>query len=128
MDHRQANRWSFLVCVFLVIPLAQNKDRHIRVDIIIAAVRGKPKYIMEAFVSLLAFIVFAVLVYVGSKEWLAAWEGGYISRGLIDIPNTIHLGFLVFGAFLMCVSVFITMFRNICSIFSEHKFFAREET
>lgn len=112
---------AFLASVFLVIALVQNRDRHIRVDILISELEGKPRYILEAFVSFWALLLFAVLLYVGWKEWFAAWKGHYVSRGLIDIPNTLHLGFLLFGAFLMCVSVVLTILRNVALLFSLRK-------
>ena len=72
---------------------------------------------MEAAVGLLGLGLFTILLYVGCKEWLAAWQGNYVRRGLIDIPNTIHLGFLVFGTLVMCLSLAVTTVENIWNIF-----------
>jgi TRAP-type C4-dicarboxylate transport system permease small subunit len=103
----------FLACTFLVLGLAQNKERHIRVDILIGKMKGKPRNIMEAIVGLLGLSFFLVLLYIGCKEWLAAWQGDYVRRGLIDIPNTIHLGFVVFGTLIICLCLIANVVVNL---------------
>ena len=60
----------FLACTFLVLGLVQNRERHIRVDILISMLQGRPRRIMEAAVGLLGLGLFTILLYVGCKEWL----------------------------------------------------------
>ena len=62
----------FLICTFMVLGLVQNRERHIRVDILIAMLKGRSRHIMEAFVRLMGLSLFTILLYVGCKEWLAA--------------------------------------------------------
>ena len=112
---------TFLACTFLVIGLVQKMERHISVDILISRVRGKPRHLMDAVVALSGLIFFVVLLWVGCKEWLEAWRGHYVRRGLIDLPNTIHLGFLIFGSFLICMNLLHTTIVKIQLIFSHYK-------
>ena len=109
----EASEVIFLVSTFLAAGLVQHTGRQMRVEILVSRIKGKGRYFFDALADLLALAFFLVLLWEGSTEWLEAWQGHFVRRGMIEIPNTIHLGFLIFGALSLCSSFLIGVLVSI---------------
>jgi TRAP-type C4-dicarboxylate transport system permease small subunit len=94
----------FLVLTFMAAGLTQQAGRQMRVEILVSRLHGKPKDIVNVFADLLGLSFFSLLLWEGCSEWIDAWNGHFVRRGMIEIPNTIHLGFLVIGSLLLCLN------------------------
>lgn len=117
----EASEIIFLISIFLAAGLVHCKGRQMRVDILLLHVKRKSKHLLEAFADLLGLAFFGLLFWEGCLEWLASWQGHFVRRGMIEIPNTIHLGFLVFGTLIIWLSLLVTIIINLRQIFSTGK-------
>lgn len=114
----EVSQLSLLVATFLVLGYVQYYDRQLTVDIVSSKAHGRTRVLLRLLDGLLGIFFFGVLLWTGAEEWLKAWHGGFLKRGLIDIPTTIPLGFLVFGAALILVTIVLITFRSLIRLFT----------
>lgn len=108
----------FLVSIFLAAGLVHLQGRQMRVDLLLLHAQGRWKHSLEAFADILALAFFGLLLWEAGGEWLHSWHGHFVRRGMIEIPNVLHLGFLIFGTLLIWLALLATTLRNVLRIFA----------
>ena len=94
-----------VVVTFLAIGLVQYRQRQLRVDIFSARAKGLPARFLTALDCVVGLAFFGLLLWTGGLEWVKAYTGGYLRRGMVEIPTAIPLAFLVVGTFFMCLTL-----------------------
>ncbi len=102
--------------IFFVLPLVQFTNRQIRVDGLSAQARGRSLAALRFLDQVLGLFLFGLLLWAGSEYWLEAWRGDYVGQGMLQIPSVIPMGFLVFGTFLMCVTLLFLLARSVAAL------------
>ncbi|OGA37024.1 MAG: hypothetical protein A3G80_05270 [Betaproteobacteria bacterium RIFCSPLOWO2_12_FULL_62_13b] len=97
----------FVAITFLALALVQCEERHIRIPTLVERLPDRCRGFLDAFADLAGFSFFALILWLAAVDWLEAWRGHFVRPGLIEIPNTLHLGFIVVGSFLVC-AIYIT--------------------
>ncbi|MSP67837.1 MAG: TRAP transporter small permease [Alphaproteobacteria bacterium] len=94
----------FLVAItFLAMPMVQFAGRQLKVDILATRLRGRPAAVVRLIEVVATGVMFSVLAWSCGHEWLKAHAGGFLRRGMIEIPTTILLSFILIGTVLMLV-------------------------
>lgn len=104
---------ALLIATFLVVGYVQYYDAQMKVDIFSSKARGRLRAAVRLFDELLGAFFFGILVWTGREEWLKAWHGDFLKRGLIDYPTTLPLGVLVFGSLLVLLAILVTGIRSV---------------
>jgi TRAP-type C4-dicarboxylate transport system permease small subunit len=105
-----------LIATFLAAALVQHTGKQMRVEILVMRLKGKKRYLFDAWADLLGFIFIGLLCWEGIFEWVDAWQGNFLRRGMIEIPNTIHLGFLVVGSSLLALTFLTGLVVSLCRL------------
>lgn len=92
----------FVLVTFLAVALVYQDDRQLRVDALSGLARGRTAASLRLLDGVAGLLFFGVVVWTGGAEWLKAYLGGFLRRGLVEIPSAILLGFIVFGSLLLC--------------------------
>lgn len=109
----EISRILFVPVIFMVLALVQWSDRQVRVDALVGRTRGRARVGVRAFDQVLALAFFSILLWTGSENWLEAFQRNYVGMGMLEIPHAIPMGFLVFGTFLMVVTLVLLLLRSI---------------
>lgn len=97
----ESSEVAFVAITFLALALVQCQDRHIRIPTLVERLPDRFRGFLDAFADLAGFSFFALILWLAAVDWLEAWRGHFVRPGLIEIPNTLHLGFIVVGSFLV---------------------------
>ncbi len=103
-----------VVVTFLAIGLVQYRQRQLRVDIFSARAKGLSARLLTVLDCVIGLAFFGLLLWTGGMEWVKAYTGEYLRRGMVEIPTAIPLAFLVIGTFFMCLTL---LFRLITALF-----------
>jgi TRAP-type C4-dicarboxylate transport system permease small subunit len=87
-----------------VLGLVEWQQRQLNVDVFTHRAQGRWALFFLIIDKFFAALFVGVLVSMASLEWLKAWNGWYLRRGMVEIPIVIPMGFLLFGAFLTLVA------------------------
>ena len=52
-----------------------------------------------------SMFVYGAIAFFTGHEWLLAWRGGYMRRGMLEIPTTVLLSAIVVGAALVWIAL-----------------------
>src|SRR3989304_988235 len=88
---------TLVAVIFLPLGLMQYQKLHIRIDIIRSHARGRWAAALDLLDAMAGLLVFGLLLWFASKEFVKAYQGGFLLRGLIEIPTTVEIGFIIFG-------------------------------
>ncbi len=108
----EISRVLFVPVIFMVLALVQWSDRQVRVDALVARAHGRWKVTVRTFDQVLALGFFTILLITGSENWLEAFQKNYVGMGMLEIPHAIPMGFLVFGTFLMVITVVLLLIKS----------------
>jgi len=101
---------------FLVLGLVEWQHRQLNVDVLTHRARGR---LAIAFVALdkgLTVLLLGILVSVAVPEWLKAWNGWYLRRGMVEIPIVIPMGLIVAGASLTFLAALFGFAKAVRSV------------
>lgn len=98
---------------FFAVGRVEFVNQQIKVDIVSAQARGRLATALRLLDGLAGLLFFVVILWSGSVEWLKAYRGGFLERGLVEFPTTIPVGMLVFGAFVMCITLVLVVWRSL---------------
>lgn len=87
-----------------VLGLVEWQQRQLNVDVFTHRAQGRWALLFLIIDKFFAALFLGVLLSMASLEWLKAWNGWYLRRGMVEIPIVIPMGFLLFGAFLTWVA------------------------
>jgi TRAP-type C4-dicarboxylate transport system permease small subunit len=103
----------FIPVIFWVLGLVIFTNRQVRLDIVSARARGRLAVGLRVLDQVLGLLFFGVLLWTGGTDWLEAIERNYVGRGMLEIPQAVPLGFLVFGSLLIVATLVIMLVRSI---------------
>ncbi len=98
---------------FLAIGTVEFRGEQLKVDILSARARGRTAEALRVLDALAGFAFFSLLFATGAIEWLTAYRGGFMERGMVEFPTTVPLGTLVFGSAAMCVTLLLRISRSL---------------
>ena len=78
-----------------------------------AAAGRQPWILLDALAGLL---VFGLLLWAGSKEFFKAYQGKFRLRGMIEIPTTVEIGFILYGSALILIALIVLLVRSARSL------------
>lgn len=109
----EISRVLFVPIIFMVLGLVQWSDRQVRVDVLVLRVTGRGRIAIRTLDQVLALIFFTILLVTGADSWIEAVRRRFVDMGMLEIPQAIPIGFLVFGVFLVVVSLILLLIRSI---------------
>jgi TRAP-type C4-dicarboxylate transport system permease small subunit len=112
----EVSQVSLLIATFLVLGYVQYYDKQLKADIFSSRAQGRKRAAVRLLDGVLSFCFFGVLLWTGSEEWVKAYQGNFLKRGLIDIPTVIPLGVLVFGTALTLMALVLCVARSFSSL------------
>jgi TRAP-type C4-dicarboxylate transport system permease small subunit len=75
----EASEQAIAIFAFLGVAYAQRNDAHIRMEMFVGAMRGRMRWLAEAFGTLIALAVIAVLIRYSWSFFLDAWRVGDVT-------------------------------------------------
>ncbi len=102
--------------VFLVLGLVEWQHRQLNVDIVTMRTRGRVRIGFVVLDKALTVLVFGILLWFATAEWLKAWAGGFLRRGMVEIPTVIPLGILVAGTALTLLAAAVGLLRALACL------------
>ena len=112
----EVSQVSLLIATFLVLAYVQYYDKQLKADIFSSRAQGRKRAAVRLLDGVLSFCFFGILLWTGSEEWVKAYQGDFLKRGLIDIPTVIPLGVLVFGTALTLLALGLCVARSFSSL------------
>ncbi len=96
---------TLVVAIFFPLGFMQHQKLQIRVDIIPSPARGRWAAALDLLDAVVGLLVFGLLLWAASKEFLKAYQGKFLLRGMIEIPTAIEIGFIIYGTVLMLIAL-----------------------
>ena len=96
---------TLVVAIFFPLGFMQHQKLQIRVDIITSHARGRWAVALDLLDAVVGLLVFGLLLWAASKEFLKAYEGKFLLRGMIEIPTTVEIGFIIYGTTLILIAL-----------------------
>lgn len=94
-----------VLVTFFPLALVQFRNQQLRVDIVAEHVKGRGRAMLDLVDAAAGLCVFGLLLWAASEEFVKAYEGGFLLRGMIVIPTAIPVGMILFGTFLMILAL-----------------------
>jgi TRAP-type C4-dicarboxylate transport system permease small subunit len=94
-----------VLVTFLPLALVQFRNQQLHVDILTEHIKGRPGAALTLLDALAGLCVFGLLLHTSFNEFLKAYLGGFLLRGMIEIPTAIPLGTIVVGTVLMLLAL-----------------------
>lgn len=101
-----------VVVTFSAVGLVHLDNRQLSVDILSSRVRGKRAAALRLFDAFIGLLVFGLLLWKSSEEFLKAYAGKFVRRGMIEIPTAIPVGFIALGALCIVVALIFVLWRS----------------
>ena len=89
-----------VLVTFLPLGLVLFTNQQLRVDIILEHVRGRPSAALGLLDAAIGLIVFGLLLWIAFEEFLKAYHGRFLLRGMIEIPTWIPTAMICLGTLL----------------------------
>lgn len=86
---------------FLALAYVQFKNQQLRVDILSGRARGRVAGALRVLDAISSLLVYGAISFYTGREWLLAWQGNFLRRGMLEIPTTVLLSAIVVGATLV---------------------------
>lgn len=86
---------------FLSLAYVQLKNQQLRVDILSARARGRVAGALNLLECVASIFVYGTIAVYSGHEWVKAYQGGFLRRGMLEIPNTVLLSPITVGAALV---------------------------
>lgn len=116
---------SMLVyCAFFALAYVQFKNQQLSVDILSTRAKGRLGGALRVLDALASLLVYGAITLFTAREWLKAHQGGFLRRGMFEIPTTALLSAIVVGAALVCLVLvwqFLKGFRQVATGVDERR-------
>ncbi|MBI4185280.1 MAG: TRAP transporter small permease [Proteobacteria bacterium] len=109
----EISRVLFVPVIFMVLALVQFADRHVKVDLLVSHLKGRRAVAVRVLDQAMALVFFTILLVTGWRDWVEAIERNYVGMGRLEIPQAIPIGFVVFGVFLMVVTLVLLILKSL---------------
>lgn len=108
---------SMLVyCTFFALALVQLRNQQLSVDILSSRTRGRFAGVLRLIDRLASLLIYGVIVWFTGHEWIKAYQGGFLRRGMFEIPTTVLLSAIVIGAALVCLVLLWQLYKALSQI------------
>lgn len=101
-----------LALTFMSIAYVQFVGRQLTIDILSARARGRLASGLMALDAVAGLAFFGILLWTSVIDWWEAYHGGFLGRGMLEIPTALPLGFVVVGTALMVVTLLLVLFHG----------------
>lgn len=88
----------------LVLGMVEWQHRQLNVDVFSHRARGRSALFLVVLDKALTLLFIGVLVTMSAGEWLKAYSGWFLRRGMVEIPIVYPMGLIVTGAVLTFVA------------------------
>jgi TRAP-type C4-dicarboxylate transport system permease small subunit len=88
-------------CTFLSLAYVQLKNQQLRVDILSARARGRLAGVLNLLECIASIFVYGLIALYSGHEWVKAHQGGFLRRGMLEIPTSYLLAPITVGAALV---------------------------
>ena len=86
-----------VAAIFLPLGFMQQQRLHIRMDMISARAKGRWAALFSLLDAAAGLLLFSLLLWAASGEFMRAWRGGFRLAGVVEIPTTAQLGLIIVG-------------------------------
>lgn len=90
-------------CTFLALAYVQLKNQQLRVDILSSRARGRLAGLLNLLECVASIFVYGAIALFTGHEWFKAHQGGFLRRGMLEIPTTYLLTPITIGAALVAL-------------------------
>lgn len=108
----EISRVLLVPVIFMVLALVQWTDRQVRVDALVGYARRRVRITVRVLDQAMALIFFLILLITGWRSWLEAFRGHYVGMGMLEIPQVVPVGFLVFGTVLTVITLVLLLTKS----------------
>jgi TRAP-type C4-dicarboxylate transport system permease small subunit len=112
----EATETLLVAVIFLVLGLVEWQHRQLNVDILVIRARGRLRLAFVVLDKALTVLVLGILLWFSAAEWHKAWTGGFLRRGMVEIPTAIPLGVLVVGTALTLAAALVGLLRALACL------------
>lgn len=97
--------YSMAASAFLAFPYAFRRGDHIRVVLIVENLRGRPRWIADVMVMLIATYLAGYLAWFSVRLVWQSWQFNELSQGLVPLPMWIPQSAMAVGTVVFFVAV-----------------------
>jgi len=105
-----------VLITFSAVGLVHMENRQLSVDILSSRARGRTAAGLRLFDAIIGILVFGLLVWKSWEEFGKAYAGGFLRRGMIEIPTTIPVGFILAGSACIVVTLVFIGWRSLARL------------
>lgn len=108
---------------FLALPYVELTGRSMRVLFLIERLSPGMQRMLALLEIPVMLLFYYLILKIGLRDFIEAYEERFVRSGIIAIPLTIPIGFILLGAF---TAVLATLFRGALLLFSPRQFILEE--
>ena len=101
---------------FLALAYVQLKNQQLRVDILSARARGRLAGALNLLECVASIFVYGAIALYSGHEWLKAFQGGFLRRGMLEISTTYLLTPISIGAALVVLVLVWQLIKSVRQI------------
>jgi TRAP-type C4-dicarboxylate transport system permease small subunit len=90
-------------CTFFALGYVQFRNQQLRVDILSGRATGRLAGALRLLDCLASLIIYGIIAAFSGAELIKAYQGGFLRRGMVEIPTAVLLAPIVIGAALVCI-------------------------
>lgn len=105
-----------VLVTFSAVGLVHLDNRQLSVDILSSRARGRKAAALRLFDAVVGLLVFGLLLWKSVAEFFKAYQGGFMRRGMVQIPTAIPVGFVVLGSLCIVVALVIVLRGSACRL------------
>jgi len=94
-----------VMVTFLPLGMVLFTNQQLRVDIILELVKNKTVAVLGLVDVAIGLIVFGLLLWIGTDEFLKAYQGRFLLRGMIEIPTWIPNAMIWMGTLMAILAL-----------------------
>jgi TRAP-type C4-dicarboxylate transport system permease small subunit len=109
----ESTQVALVLVTFFLLPTVQYYGRQLSVDVLYAHTHGRLAGLLRFVECFFSLCIFSALLFTTWDEFWKALFGRFLRRGMVEIPQTIPLGFMVFGSAILLLVVILFFLRAI---------------
>lgn len=102
--------------VFFGLATVQRHREHVRVDILYARFRGRPKQIIDICIWIVSAAYWALIAYCGAQEAHFSWEMGYELSKDLPVPVASALVIVPIGTIILALRLFTEALKGMAHL------------
>ncbi len=105
----EVTEYMLVFITFLAATKLLKEDRHIRFELVISKLKGKPLNIFEVLASLIGLVVCATILYASIHTVLDLFGRGIKTETQLEIPRYLLISIIPFSFFLLTIQYAIRL-------------------